>query len=528
MNLKVWSVAVALFALVVPSASAGERGILLRTAFASAAKEKQRQPKPKRSRFVEPDFGTLSAPSLHKNEARKLERTLTAALFDDTVLHLALDGVERNAVDAYVWTGKVEGDDSSSVSISVKDRAMVASIATLGQRYMIEPVENGSHEAFELDPAAFPNEAESLLAGPATAFRAPSMSAHSVIANDTGSTIDVLVVYSDDLRASLGGTSAAQAAATSAIAATNIAYQNSGIVPRVRLAGTAEVAYTEVGDISTGLTQLRNTSDGVMDQVHALRDQLGADDVSMLVVNGGSSCGIGYLMSSFYVANPDISFAPNGFNVVDNDCAVGNLSFPHELGHNFGLMHDRYVSPGADPSYLYAFGYVDSMNQFRDIMAYGDACGFCQRIQYFSNPNLTYLGRPLGISYESSPSTSADNVRALNNNALLISNWRQSVLTPSFTDDPLVVGGTVVRAVHITELRTAINNYRALANLGAYGWASNIAAGTTVAAAHVAELRTALTPALTAFGRSATYTNALAAGNPIRAVDLQELRNYLK
>lgn len=527
MNLKSWSAAVVLFALIVPAASGGERAILLRTAFATATKEKQRQPKPKRSRFVEPDFAVLSAPALRKNEIRKIERTLTAALFDDTVLHLALESVERNAVDVYVWSGRIEGDDSSSVSISVKDRAMVASIATLGRHYMIEPVENGTHEAFELDPAGFPNELEPPAARDA-AFRTAAPAPESVTASDTGSTIDVLVLYTDDLRASLGGTSAAQAAASSAIAATNTAYQNSGVVPRVRLAGTSEVQYDEVGDISAALSQLVNGGDGIMDQVHALRDQVGADDVSLLVVNGGSACGIGYLLSSAYIPNPQY-FAPYAFNVVDNDCAVGNLSFPHELGHNFGLEHDRFVSPNSDPSYPYAFGYVDSQNQFRDIMSYVNACGSCPRIQYFSSPNLTYLGRPLGVSYESSPSTSADNVRALNNNALLIANWRQSVAAPAFTDDPLVAGTMMVRAVHVTELRTAIDTYRTLASLGAYGWASTITGGSTsITAAQIAELRTALTPALTAFSRTAAYTNPLAVGDPIRAVDLQELRNYLK
>ena len=33
------------------------------------------------------------------------------------------------------------------------------------------------------------------------------------------------------------------------------------------------------------------------------------------------------------------------------------------------------------------------------------------------------LTRPLGVSYESSPATAADNVRALNNVATIVSNW---------------------------------------------------------------------------------------------------------
>jgi hypothetical protein len=85
-----------------------------------------------------------------------------------------------------------------------------------------------------------------------------------------------------------------------------------------------------------------------------------------------------------------------------------------------------------------------------------------------------------------------------------------------------------VKAQHITELRTAINNYRSFAGLTAYSWTTSVAAGAVIGAAQIAELRTALTPALTALSRTATYTDTLTGGVRIRAIHLQELRNYLK
>lgn len=507
-----------LVALALPAAaSADDRRILLHTSFANANDKKERSPKPKRSRFIEPDFAALDAPALKKNEKVKLKRKLTAALFDDKVVHIELEDVERNAVDAYTWSGTIEGDDASSVTMVVKDQALVATISTLTERWMIEPTENGAHEALELDLAAFPNESEPLRTISASASRPDT-----IVANDSAAFFDILVVYSDDLRFNLGGTAAAQAAATNAIAATNTAYQNSGVTARVRLAGTAEVAHSDDGNMGTALTALRGTSDGAMDSVHTLRNQLGADAVVLLVANGGGSCGIAYIMSS-----ASAGFASNAFGVVANGCAVGNFSFPHELGHNFGLEHDRFVAPAGTPAYPYGYGYVDTSFQFRDIMAYVNACGSCPRIQYFSSPNRTYLGRPLGISYASSPSTSADNVQALNNAASIIANWRQSVIgggyTPAtFSDNPVVAGSTPVRALHITELRTAINAYRASVGLGAATWTS-IGTGTTITAAHITQMRTALTAAIPA----AVYTDTLSGVTAIKAAHIQELRNYL-
>jgi hypothetical protein len=517
------SIAVAiLLTLAIPAAAAPtERHILLQTSFASEAKTKDRHPKPRRSRFVEPDFASLAAPSLQKNERRQIERRLTAALFDDKIVHIELDSVERDANGASIWSGRIEGDDQSSVTIVVKDSALVATISTLTERFMIEPTENG-HETFELDLAAFPDEAEPLrVTNAARAIAPETIAPNAIVANDSAAFFDILVVYTDDVRASLGSTAAAQAAAANAIAITNTTYQNSGVTPRVRLAGTAEVTYNENGNTAYALTDLQNSSDGIIDEVHTLRNQVGADAVSMLLLNGGGFCGRAFIMRT-----PSANFASSAFSVVPNNCAVGNLSFPHELGHNFGLEHDRYVSPNGSPAYPYGFGYVDTNLQFRDVMGYANACGSCPRIQYFSNPNLTYLNRPLGVSYESSPATSADNVRALNNAASIIANWRQAVggYTPvTFTDHPLVAGSSVVKALHITELRAAINSYRASVSQGAVAW-TPIGIGTTINALHITEMRTALTQAIP----SATFTDpTLTSGIAIKAAHIHELRGYL-
>ncbi len=105
--------------------------------------------------------------------------------------------------------------------------------------------------------------------------------------------------------------------------------------------------------------------------------------------------------------------------------------------------------------------------------------------------------------------------------------------TVIFTDDPLVATTTRVKAIHLTELRTAVNAARLTAGLAATIWISDpsVTAGTTlIRKAHIEELRSALTPALTGLGFSApSFTDpTLTVGGLIRTAHFQELRNAVK
>ncbi|MGH9970025.1 MAG: RHS repeat-associated core domain-containing protein [Pyrinomonadaceae bacterium] len=98
--------------------------------------------------------------------------------------------------------------------------------------------------------------------------------------------------------------------------------------------------------------------------------------------------------------------------------------------------------------------------------------------------------------------------------------------SPVFTDDPLVAGVTVIKAVHITELRNAVNQARARAGLPAASWAEAIGAGVVVKAAPIVELRGRLDEARAALGLpAANYTDpSLSAGMTVKAAHVQELR----
>lgn len=101
---------------------------------------------------------------------------------------------------------------------------------------------------------------------------------------------------------------------------------------------------------------------------------------------------------------------------------------------------------------------------------------------------------------------------------------------PTFTDPNLLVtGGVGIKALHITELRTAINNLRVRLGMSAYTWTKPTATsgvvvtGGLISAEPIIEMRIALDQALGA--PSPSYAAGLALGQPILAIHIQELRD---
>ena len=93
---------------------------------------------------------------------------------------------------------------------------------------------------------------------------------------------------------------------------------------------------------------------------------------------------------------------------------------------------------------------------------------------------------------------------------------------PTFTDNPLAAG-VVVKALHITELRTAINDLRGHLNKGTYPWQYSATTNDWISANPILEMRTALDDALGV--PTPAYSAGLAQGQPIKAIHIQELRD---
>ena len=116
--------------------------------------------------------------------------------------------------------------------------------------------------------------------------------------------------------------------------------EHSGVNQQIRLAHVAELDYVETST-SFELKPLRLSEAGLMDSVHAMRDAVGADVVHLVerwgVRGRGAYCGVAYLMEEV-----EDSFARLAFGITVLGC--GSAVFAHELDHNVGLNHDRYVT----------------------------------------------------------------------------------------------------------------------------------------------------------------------------------------
>ena len=397
------------------------------------------------------------------------------------------------------------------------------------------------------------------------------------------SVVDVAVFYTPAARRGFGllyteATAAIQAEIDLWIAETNQAYMESGVNQRVVLAARQEVLYAEAdaeeGGSIADLIRLGDPSDGHLDIAHTVRERVGADLIHFMSGRGDPDvCGVAFLPS----AGLPQEFIASGLT----HQLCGSDTFAHELGHNMGLHHDRYVSCAPlcpNWPYPYGHGYVNQRSTgpgasasagWSTIMAYTRQCLDtnldCTRVLRFSNPRQAWQGDPLGVPGNhrtTSVSGPADAARALNGMRHSVAAYRQRPGRPgdwdeqldwyrgtwtvadgdaldtaprrpavaaAFTDHPLEPGTTAVKAVHFRELRARVAALRAGAGLPAVQWTDPIlAAGVTpVRRVHLTELRAALDAVYDAAGRSRPgYTDAAvtAGATAIRAVHVMELR----
>ena len=333
-------------------------------------------------------------------------------LFEDVVVESLVESVDSTA-SGYSWSGSVAGDALGSVAMAVNGSAVSGIVRTRGRVYTIRSDGSGQYAIREVDRSGLPEGAPPLVMRPVTVDPMPP-----AFVDDPGR-VDIAVFYTRAARQDAGGEEEIHALIDAWIADTNGAYLRSDIQHRLNLVLREEVSYKEGEEsedyppVEQAIDCLTERDDDCLDDIHDRREEYSADLVHLIV--GGPSpefnCGIAGLTGSFAVSHLD----------------CGSYTFAHEVGHNSGATHDRYVKYDEEcetepdvpcfedfPS-AYAYGYVNQYGldpdapyerRWRTLMSYSAQCVdaevYCTRFMRFSNPEQSWYGDDLGVHGSSS------------------------------------------------------------------------------------------------------------------------------
>jgi hypothetical protein len=242
--------------------------------------------------------------------------------------------------------------------------------------------------------------------------------------------VDLLAVYTPQAATDDGGDAHIQQLIQETVGSVNQAMANTQLSITIRVVHIESINYSSSGDVFTDRVRLETPGDGYMDNIFALRNQYGADLVTLITDAGnGNEGGNADLMDSITDANdPNLVFSAIDYNSI----GPGNLTMAHELGHNLGAGHERNnpTEPvvGAFP---YSYGYRFPVNQpgvltatFNDIMSYGYDMDI--PLFQYANPNLSINGVPTGLP-PSNPN-SADLYDTFLQTAPIVANYRSTIV----------------------------------------------------------------------------------------------------
>ena len=426
------------------------------------------EPTTLRTRVVRMDPQKITA-------ARRGREILKLNLFDDTVVEVQINRVSPTS-SGYFISGRPKGEEWGEVRLVVNGPIMVGTVVTHQGKFTIRSSGSGRHVIHHIDPAAEPFECgvddlpipssppqtdrpEGPISsiGPSSAgvFALSTQQADDMPTED-GSEVRVLIVYTEVLQTRQGGPAGMRALIDLMIQSANQAFEDGGINPRLVLAHSAMVEYSAQ---STGmdLDRMIEQNDGHMDGIHTLRNEHAADLIHLLTEYTVGPAGTAVrILNESLTAAEDKAFAVTA--------TAHEETFTHEIGHNFGLRHDRFVDSPQGAIYPYAFGYTNkkafdsdapTSAHWRTIMAYQNRCreeGIgCPRVFRFSNPDQTYLGDPLGVPADdpsTGPDGPADARLTINNTARWVGSFRSQACT-DFTVSPETIlapvgGGEIV------------------------------------------------------------------------------------
>jgi len=361
--------------------------------------------------YMEDNIAPLGADTAKDRLSRAAKApSITVELADDLTVDMSRRSLKKASGrdGGYVWSGRMADDSVGYAVMVISGGQTTGQILYKGRLFRIQPISGDIHRITEIDESKFPPE--QFVRSPNSA---PASGPQDLSAPAGKSTIKVLIPYTKKAKQEAGNI---KQTAKLAISLANTGAKNGGASIRYKLAGTFKTKYKESSHQSD-LYAIQGGG-GKAKDIHKQRKKKKADLVAMLRVSdsGSGICGIG-----FFNENTTPSDRPYGFSVTSVNCVTYH-SVAHEMGHNIGLEHDRYVVT-QPPKGDYNFGYSNVGKQIRSIMAYANECNAkigtgCTRVPMYSSSKKKYQGNKLGEKKKSKGRADASKVLTVNGKAV--------------------------------------------------------------------------------------------------------------
>lgn len=346
-------------------------------------------------------------------------------------VYYKVKNIEYHSASDYTWYGEVDADQvdecrTGNMMVIAQNGERFGYLTLEDRFYNIEDLSDGLQALVEnpystgsFETCGTPTEEEEFTSGGDLGAQDRS---------GENCDIRILVLFTDRANNTLTNITNI---ATTAIAQTNQAFQNSGLDPStVRLVSAGIENFSGYAENSKTFSEVLNEI-RTNTYVTTRRNATGADLVVLMVdrgvMNNSSVAGIAYLGAG----NPS-----SGFAVVQGWGMHGRgFTFAHEVGHNLGCRHEPCAAEGAgvncDDGGTYEHAHTWSYKKMcgcgwfwletrtvrRRTIMYSQGAQNPDVIQHFSNPNIKYDDKPTGIA------NTRHNARTISDNACTVASY---------------------------------------------------------------------------------------------------------
>ncbi|WP_329454138.1 InlB B-repeat-containing protein [Streptomyces sp. NBC_01497] len=350
------------------------------------------------------------------------------------------DFQRRNADGSVYWGGHDPKNSENTISVTVIGACTNGPVTLSGaiqvgfHQYMYEPLAKkhaGQYVLQEIDSLKLPPSGRGVDTVDVPAKKPhkphkPQKPGQRAATPDNPAAIDIVAAYTPATVNELGSVSAVLSRIGYGVNQLNRALANSNVPASVHVVNTYQTAATGVPreNVNTLLGMINNPTNTVLGvTANAQRQRYGADLVALLAsVPVEDSSGASDLPSS----GPSATTDRNAFSVTSIYSVTGWENLAHEIGHNFGMQHDRLTvsrQGGTPPAGSFNYGWVTPNGQHRTLMAYSTACPQpCNVVNAYSNTERVWGDQPLGNAMN-------NNAAVARQNADILAAYRPSTVT---------------------------------------------------------------------------------------------------